>query len=437
MPRRTVGMGGRAGQALAFLTVSLIVIFSMMSLVVDLGLAYHARQRSQSAADSASLAAAGYALDHSFGGYNCGVSGLSCQAETACPGSPTTVPGNSIEAGCLYAARNGFTSSAQQKVTLEAGIGTSAPTAPGIVTRYWVTARVAQTRPTLFAGFLNANSITAGAQSTAAFAPNATCVYVLDPTSYGTLSGNGSATFNNKCGIMVNSSNTMAMVTSGADCIRATSIRIVGGFSDTSNCGLSPPPRVGVTPVSDPFALLAPPAVGSCTQKNYTTNVNRTINPGVYCAGIKVTGGTLTMSPGTYILNGGGLSVSSGANINGNGVTIYNTSAGYPYAPIDIRGGANLNLSAPTTGPLAAILFFTDRNITDLTDNVISGSSNSNFTGSLYFPTTPLKFTGNSSVTAYTIFVVWRLQLTGSADVNNDYSGLPNGSPTKVAALIE
>ena len=78
-------------------------------------------------------------------------------------------------------------------------------------------------------------------------------------------------------------------------------------------------------------------------------------------------------------MNGGGFSVSSQANIIGNGVTIYNTgSASYAYQPISITGGSTTVLTAPTTGSLAGILFFQDRSITTTSKtsvNTIAGGS--------------------------------------------------------------
>ena len=52
-----------------------------------------------------------------------------------------------------------------------------------------------------------------------------------------------------------------------------------------------------------------------------------TICPGTYYGGIKVTGGSVTMSAGTYYIAGGGFTVSNAAAVNGSaGVMIYNSS---------------------------------------------------------------------------------------------------------------
>src|SRR5207244_5030911 len=98
--------------------------------------------------------------------------------------------------------------------------------------------------------------------------------------------------------------------------------------------------------------------------------------------------------PGVYILNGGGLSVSGNSTIQGTGVTFYNTAQGnHSYAPVNLTGGTLGFLSAPTSGPTEGMLFFYDRTITPKSyqsNNVIAGSSNLNFNGTFYFPTTNL-----------------------------------------------
>jgi len=60
--------------------------------------------------------------------------------------------------------------------------------------------------------------------------------------------------------------------------------------------------------------------------------------------------------------------------------------------------------------------------------------------GTLYFPTTPLVFSGSSTPTggaAYTILVADTIEFTGNSSLSNDFSSLSNGSPIKTVALAE
>ena len=189
--------------------------------------------------------------------------------------------------------------------------------------------------------------------------------------------------------------------------------------------------------MTDPLATLAAPTVGPCDYTNYNKKVGVTINPGVYCGGITLTGGTLNLNPGTYILSGGGLTLKAGTSISGSGVTIYNTAAnGYTYKPISFAGNTGINLSAPTSGTYEGILFYTDRTISNATANTITGNNSSVIVGTIYMPGVPLQFIGNATLTAYTVLVVDTLSLTGNATLNDDYSSLANGAPVKGGSIV-
>lgn len=167
-----------------------------------------------------------------------------------------------------------------------------------------------------------------------------------------------------------------------------------------------------------------------------------TLQPGTYFGGIAITGNAnVTFSPGTYILAGGGLSVTGNSTLSGSGATFYNTQAsGYAYSAINLSGNETANLSAPTSGALEGILFFQDRSVpTGSAGSVIVGNSSSTFDGVVYFPTTSLTYTGNSSATGYTFLIADTIGATGNASmtIGNDYSSLANGSPIKSSALYE
>ena len=140
-----------------------------------------------------------------------------------------------------------------------------------------------------------------------------------------------------------------------------------------------------------------------------------------------------------YTLLGGGLSVSGGASISGTGITFYNTfDSTHAYKPITVSGGSQTNISAPTSGLLAGILFFEDRSVTSTSQNTISGGSGAVFAGALYFPNSPLVYSGGSASAGapYTIIVANTLTITGNSYFNNDYSSLPSGDPVKASATI-
>ena len=196
--------------------------------------------------------------------------------------------------------------------------------------------------------------------------------------------------------------------------------------------------KTGVASVSDPLLYLKAPAVGGCGRNNYVVSSGTvTLSPGVYCGGLTIKGSAnVTLSAGTYILNGGGMNVSGSAHVTGTGVTLYNTrDSTHPYGPITSQDTPVITLSAPTSGSLAGILIFQDRSVVSATPNIIVGT----LTGALYFPTTPIVLSSQQNVaTPYSIIVAKTLSLNvNTLTVSSNYSSLSEGSPIKVVTLTE
>jgi hypothetical protein len=173
-----------------------------------------------------------------------------------------------------------------------------------------------------------------------------------------------------------------------------------------------------------------------------TGNNTVTLSPGTYYGGISITGNaSVTFNPGTYILAGGGLSVTGNSTLTGTGVTFYNSySKNYSYAPINLTGNETAKLSAPTSGSLAGMLFFQDRSIpSGSAASTIVGNSSSTFDGAVYFSTTSIKYTGNSSGSGYTFLIADSITMTGntSLTIGTNYSSLSAGSPIKSSTLFE
>src|SRR5665647_3990269 len=83
-----------------------------------------------------------------------------------------------------------------------------------------------------------------------------------------------------------------------------------------------------------------------------------TLQPGVYCGGLKLTNGAEgILSSGIFIIKNGPLIVDAGASISGTGVGIYLKGSA---ANLTFDADTTVNLSAPKDGPLAGILIFDD-----------------------------------------------------------------------------
>src|SRR5690349_5872151 len=137
MSPRRLNRTGEEGQAVIMIALGITFLIGLLGLLVDVGYAYYVKQSAQAAADSAVMAA--ITVANSSRGV-CGT-GVLCQTDYSCPSSPTSA--NNLGVGCLYARSNGFVNGGRQTVTLSSGSGTPAA-APGITTKYWVTATATQ-----------------------------------------------------------------------------------------------------------------------------------------------------------------------------------------------------------------------------------------------------------------------------------------------------
>jgi Flp pilus assembly protein TadG len=157
------------GQAIIMVTLSMILLFGMLGLVVDLGWGFFVKGSAQSAADAAALAAArkAYGALGQQGNYTCGTD-LDCQATAASCSSITN--SSNLYSGCQYAQQNFNTRpSSQRNLMMRSGTNSPFATATGnVAVKYWVTATVAGQIPQLFSAVLGQTTLTSSARATAA-----------------------------------------------------------------------------------------------------------------------------------------------------------------------------------------------------------------------------------------------------------------------------
>jgi len=208
-------------------------------------------------------------------------------------------------------------------------------------------------------------------------------------------------------------------------------IGVVGGYAGE---GLIPTPTTGIPPFTDPLITVpAPSHSATCISQTGTQ-----LHPNVYCNGLHFTTGAYTLSAGTYVLLGGGLSIASTAQVTGNGVIFYATSdASHPYGGVNIGGSSSTNLSAPTTGTYAGILFFQDRSVPlGSAVSTFDESSGASFTGALYFPTTKVQFKGIPGQASFNPIDSWQIEFQGAATIKDNFLA-GGGSPIPGAVLVE
>jgi Flp pilus assembly protein TadG len=252
------------------------------------------------------------------------------------------------------------------------------------------------------------------------------CVLSLNPSAAGAATAQGSTTVNlNGCSLYDNSSNDTALTVGGSATVHADFVGVVGGVGSTSGITSTNGIRTHISPVQDPYADVPAPTYSGCDQNNFSAHNTITIDPGVYCGGIGVNAnGVLTLNPGLYILDGGGLTINGGATVNGSGVTLYFTSSsGRSWAGVTINGNANVNLTPMTSGNTRGMVVFADRNTPQGTSFKFNGGSNQYFAGAIYAPTGAIQFSGGAnSLTTCTQVIGDTVTFTGNSNLAIDCS---------------
>lgn len=235
------------------------------------------------------------------------------------------------------------------------------------------------------------------------------------------------------CGIYDDSGASDALTTNSGVTVTSSKFLVHGGWSPNNGGTFSPTPVTGVAATADPLSYLTPPTVsGSCTTP--TINSSRTLNPGTYCGFNLNPGITVTLNPGTYIVEGG-VNVDTGSVLTGTGVTLYFTGSGQ----LQMNSGSTATLVAPTSGSLAGVLIW--QASSDSNAMIINGNSSAKFQGAIYAPSAQLTLNSAGNTAAYTVVDVGSIILNAGANfaLNSDYSSLSAGSPLKTggANLVE
>lgn len=265
------------------------------------------------------------------------------------------------------------------------------------------------------------------------------CVYALNPTEAGALTISGTSSVVLGCGVVVNSTHEQAALDqNGTSCLSATAVTVAGGYD--GNC-VTPDPEVYTPQYGDPLSHLQEPTVGPRDHNNvhisgggskdFDGNNNGVdeFDPGVYCGGIQISGGTSVFSPGLYILDGGEFRVSGSATVSNTenaagGVTFFLTGSGANYATLWIASGANVTLTPPDSGPYKDILFFQDPDAPQGNSIKFTGGSTMDLEGALYFPSAAINFVGGSAADEAEVLVVGdTVNFSGNSYLSADYAG--------------
>jgi hypothetical protein len=246
------------------------------------------------------------------------------------------------------------------------------------------------------------------------------CVYLLSPSQQSDITNaNIDAP---GCGIVINDTANMSNST-----INVLSLSYAGTPPNVSGATFPEAAPGPGLPSSDPCPRIAgcsylannPPSTSGCNSGG--TYNNTTLSPGCYS---KLTlSGTDTLNPGTYVINGQ-FHVNN-ATVTGSGVTIYMTSN----VQDTNFSGANLTLSAPTSGNTSGVLFY---RVPAQSSALDLSTCTCNFGGLLYFPTTQVNYSNAGG--NYTVLVFGSANFSTSKTL--DFGTAPTGKSLISQAVV-
>ena len=433
----------QSGQALVFVALAMVVLLGFAGLSVDLGVLRHQRRLQQTAADAAAVV---------------GANDLAYGAGTA--GTTTGAHGAAAANGYTDASSNDVTQCASSTaavglVCVQVNNGPKyVATDPHLNDTHYVEVLVATVQPTYFMKIFGVGQQTVTARAVATnltgSGPGSSCMTTLGlPSKEIGVDINGHPTINAPtCGIADNGNfNTKGnALTVNAGSFSVSGTTVSNGPGGSVNCSYQVTcPSPGSPTVSDPFAALTGPAVGTPVAWTGTPV------PGTTYSGININGGTVNFPAGIYIVSGGNFSCSGSPTITGTGVMFYFTNG----ATINCTGAANINLTAPTPtncpscpSKYDGILMYQDP--ADTSTGIgnacppgnnkgpqLGGNTGSSYNGALYFPADQLWLFGNSGTIAFDVLVTDSICLSGNATFNiAGAAGLPVPIPVLSNAVL-
>ncbi len=266
------------------------------------------------------------------------------------------------------------------------------------------------------------------------------CVIALDQDSPRALSLDSNASLDApNCTVYSNSTATKGISVLSNAKINAMLICSAGG-KEGSMSNYDPEPLLDCPAMKDPLAERPMPPVGSCTETKFVKkDFTGDIKPGVYCGGLTIDGNSkVTMKPGVYVIKEGEFRIDSNSEVTGEGVGVFFTGKN---ARFEFTSNAKVRLSAPTTGPMAGLLFMEDTTILKETQHRITSNYADRLVGTIYLPRGSFLIDANQDVASdseFTVLVVRMLELKAGPRLvlNTDYATSDVPVPVGVGKMM-
>jgi Flp pilus assembly protein TadG len=285
-----------------------------------------------------------------------------------------------------------------------------------------VTVTVSVTPKTMALGRLGyAEKVSAKAVANA-FGSVKLCVLALDEDGGAAIRGARIASIDApECAVQSNSTQPDGIDLDLLSSIRATGICSAGGVEGSS---FSPEPATDCPPIEDPLVQRTLPGVGACDYIDLKIILPRTIRPGHYCGGLTLGPTALVNAePGEYVFSGGPLVLGPASSLIGENV-------GFRFmdeqSTFTFGLGSIVQLSAPSTGPMAGFLFYQEPGLPKGQQFTIATDLATKLLGTIYLPSGTLKVDVVGLVaaqSAYTVVVADRIDVNGAHLVINSNYG--------------
>jgi hypothetical protein len=251
-----------------------------------------------------------------------------------------------------------------------------------------------------------------------------TCILALDQQASGavTFIGSTSAILIG-CNVHSNSLADDSVIVAGSATVQTPCLSAAGMVSVTDGLSLDDcvAPYEHADQAADPYADLAVPdtALPETTPNVFGGGAGSTYNitPGRY-RGMDIRR-NVNMAPGVYVIDGGTLKVNSTATVRGTGVTFFLPNG----ATLDMEGGADVTLSAPTSGAYSGVLAYVDRS-SPYNVHKVNGNSSSTVNGAIYAASGKVQMNGTSTFGGgCTQIVALQIEFSGNAGIGVDCTG--------------
>jgi hypothetical protein len=226
--------------------------------------------------------------------------------------------------------------------------------------------------------------------------------------------------------IQVNSSSTKSLKTDGNATLIAGEINVfassVSDPPDFDGDVYTSQPRI-----KDPLADMPPPTdrtVSPTSGDSAITGGEHYLEPGFYPDGISMTGGSVNLAPGVYVLDGVGIKV-TGGDLFGDGVMLYLIdSPSKPSGQITLTGNGIIDLT-PTplnSGLYGGMVLWQDADNTN-TATMVGTDEFTGFEGTVYIPKALVDIGGTSDNFGFSQLIVDKIWVHGTGTIKINYDG--------------